>query len=156
MCNNDKMGKQTYNTWRHKFTCGNTHIDAVIYFTLLLYYNNYYPFWSILQAINCSTDIITHGLCCAAVIPHMYLQSNDAWRTRKTQPLYYISHFNKPVNESKQCNYQFCGAVALHSLKKKMKLLLNMPYSHILSTFQLKPSQTLKGQLLGQITVRNE
>lgn len=38
-------------------------------------------------------------------------------------------------------------------LKKKMKVLLNMPYSHILSTFQLKPSQTLKGQLLGQITV---
>lgn len=131
-------------------------INAVIYITLSLYYNNYYPLWSILQAINCSTDIITHGLCFATVTPHMYLHSNDACRTRKTQPLYYISHFNKLVNESKQCNYQFRGAIALHSLKKIKLLQLNMSYSHNLSTIQLKPSQTLKGQLLGQITVRNE
>lgn len=131
-------------------------INAVIYITLSLYYNNYYHFWSILQAINCSTDIITHGLCCAAVMPHMCLQSNDAWRTKKNLNPYIT--FPILISQLMSRNNAIINSVEPQhcTVLTKWKLLLNMPYSHILSTFQLKTSQMLKGQLLGQITVRKE
>lgn len=133
-------------------------INAVIYITLSLYYNNYYPFWSILQAINCSTDSITHGLHCAAVMPHMCLQSNDAWRTKKKKKLNPNITFPILISQLMSRNNAIINSVEpqCRTGLKKWKLFLNMPYSHILSTFQLKPSQMLKGQLLGQITVQNE